>query len=116
MNENAKRWIEALRSGRYGQTRDRLKSLGEFCCLGVACEISGLADWGDDDSYLGAVHTLPERVCDWLGVKCWDPTIYIDGYTLSLSFMNDRRWLGFDEIADLIETHAGEIFLQKGGS
>jgi hypothetical protein len=36
-----KDWISALRSGEYKQGREYLKtSEGNFCCLGVACELS----------------------------------------------------------------------------
>ena len=36
--EEFKKWIEALRSGKYKQGRDRLQSdVNSYCCLGVAC-------------------------------------------------------------------------------
>ena len=39
------KWLEALRSGKYRQTRGKLKSRnGAFCCLGVLCDIQG-AKW-----------------------------------------------------------------------
>lgn len=35
-----RRWIAALRSGKYKQGQGRLKTgTGEYCCLGVACAI-----------------------------------------------------------------------------
>lgn len=40
-----RKWIEALRSGKYKQGKSRLRTDGnddskpEFCCIGVACEI-----------------------------------------------------------------------------
>ena len=33
------KWVEALRSGKYKQTKGELKNGQGFCCLGVACEI-----------------------------------------------------------------------------
>lgn len=36
-----KQWIKALRSGKYKQTRGRLKGDGGFCCLGVLCDVLG---------------------------------------------------------------------------
>lgn len=41
--EFKKRWVEALRSGKYNQGRGCLYSSWDdsFCCLGVACHISG---------------------------------------------------------------------------
>ena len=113
MNENAKKWVEALRSGRYKQTSMflRRKKISGFCCLGVACEISGLGQWDDDGAYLGDVSTLPTEVCNWLGVKSWDPEITLDGNKQTLSYLNDRNELNFRQIADLIESHADEIFI-----
>lgn len=40
MNEIQEKWVQALRSGRYEQTRQALrKGDNEFCCLGVLCAI-----------------------------------------------------------------------------
>lgn len=39
MNKNAKRWVAALRSGEYKQTKNKLRSEDAFCCLGVACDL-----------------------------------------------------------------------------
>jgi hypothetical protein len=38
-------WLEALRSGKYKQTRGTLHNLnnGGFCCLGVAADVWGLS-------------------------------------------------------------------------
>jgi hypothetical protein len=33
------KWLEALRSGKYTQTRSYLKDSRGYCCLGVLCEI-----------------------------------------------------------------------------
>lgn len=45
--ENRKKWLEALRSGQYDQTKMRLVRVEDdgkrsYCCLGVLCELSGL--------------------------------------------------------------------------
>lgn len=34
-----KRWIEALRSGKYSQTKNILRDDKGYCCLGVLCEV-----------------------------------------------------------------------------
>ena len=36
-----KKWLQALRSGKYKQAQGRLESPkgGEYCCLGVACKV-----------------------------------------------------------------------------
>ena len=52
---------EALRSGKYTQGGGRLRKNGErYCCLGVACEISGLGHWVDEgglDAYHDGIST-----------------------------------------------------------
>jgi hypothetical protein len=44
-----RKWIEALRSGKYRQTRQYLMDDGGYCCLGVLCVIQGadLSDFTD---------------------------------------------------------------------
>ena len=37
--EQFKKWIVALRSGKYNQIKGRLNDSRGFCCLGVACDI-----------------------------------------------------------------------------
>ena len=49
---NIKLWVDALRSGKYQQARGALKTGDAYCCLGVACDISGLGTW-DRTWYLG---------------------------------------------------------------
>ena len=44
--EMRKRWVEALRSGKYKQARKVLRSSEDFfCCLGVACDIADASVW-----------------------------------------------------------------------
>ena len=40
--------VAALRSGEYQQITGRLTDETGYCCLGVACEISGLGEWSTD--------------------------------------------------------------------
>jgi len=37
--ELAKKWIEALRSGKYKQGEGQLVGVNKFCCLGVLCDV-----------------------------------------------------------------------------
>jgi len=40
MNKNlVKKWIKALRSGKYKQTSGSLHDVNGYCCLGVACKV-----------------------------------------------------------------------------
>jgi hypothetical protein len=43
------KWVEALRSGKYKQTKNRLQRDGKFCCLGVLCEVAGLSSKIEED-------------------------------------------------------------------
>jgi len=118
--EHRKQWVEALRSGKYQQGKGRLRNGDKFCCLGVACDISGLGQWikdvyKDDEGIFHAhkgiayrvdpisyTHVLPYSVANWLGVNTELADIYGDGKT-SLSKANDDGY-DFNEIADIIES------------
>ena len=71
--EIAKIWVDALRSGEYGQTRNWLKMDNDFCCLGLLCEISKLGEWQGESvyrkSYLGDNRRLPKEIKKWSGIR-----------------------------------------------
>lgn len=46
--ENAQKLVAALRSGQYPQAKGALRKAEGYCCLGVACDISGLGKWEVD--------------------------------------------------------------------
>ena len=114
--------VEALRSGKYVQAMDSLRSVDgkRYCCLGVACDLyreHGLVDWHLESNswrFLGEKHVLPERVRRWLGFKHsgvgLKNTIEVNGRDLdSLMDMNDAG-RSFAEIADFIEE--GDVILE----
>jgi hypothetical protein len=92
-----KRWVEALRSGKYKQGKDYLCRDGDFCCLGVLCELAvedgvipepapskvqprpcrkdGVFAYGAGFDYMP-----PPEVCDWAGV---DPSGFGVSITLT---------------------------------
>ena len=42
------KWLKALKSGKYRKGKNRLKDAeGGFCCLGVACAMTGMTSFGD---------------------------------------------------------------------
>lgn len=45
--EAAQAWVDALRSGKYQQVRNALRTPDGFCCLGVACDIDDPESWGE---------------------------------------------------------------------
>lgn len=110
MNKTIKRkWISALKSGKYGQTREKLKSKnGTFCCLGVLCDIYAKEKnkkWhtNEDDEKMMEMDdsdgSLPKSVMKWAGLNSGNPKI--NGHTLSE--WNDQEEYKFKEIATLIE-------------
>lgn len=44
-DELLRAWVIALESGEYRQARKTLRTKDGFCCLGVACDVSGLGEW-----------------------------------------------------------------------
>lgn len=125
MNENAKKWVEALRSGEFQQVAGCLRDAGSgaMCCLGVACEVyrrdTGGGEWGGaefdgasrfsvgDD---GNVSYLPDTVRKWLGLA--DPA---GAYVVNVASMNalssqNDEGASFTEIADIIESEPAGLF------
>jgi hypothetical protein len=45
-----KKWVTALRSGKYAQAQGSLKRGDNFCCLGVLCEVMGYNNWQEPPS------------------------------------------------------------------
>lgn len=111
LNPVAQKWVEALRSDRFTQTKRFLRTKEGFCCLGVACELYREENGGEwTDAYTGiafesSVKTLPDKVKDWLHLRS-DNGSFRQG---CLSQQNDQG-MTFAEIADLIEQHADELF------
>lgn len=111
--ENMRAWVAALRSGRYKQGLNRLRTDDRFCCLGVACDISGLTQWTKNDMnqdvYFDLHRILPHEVQTWLGVSSGDPDLLVNGLRTSAAYMNDYRGLTFAQIADAIEETWPEV-------
>ena len=121
IKENRKKWVEALRSGKYKQTEGTLKGKDEegrdrFCCLGVACDISGLSTWESTKVngrvYDGNYGVLPDSVQQWLGMDTSKGSYRNQfGDMYSLTQMNDDC-LDFDMIADMIEQEPEGLFVR----
>ena len=131
--EVKKRWLKALRSGKYEQTTGTLcepDSKGKpqaYCCLGVLCDIHRQSrrqkgdKWEEYDSsalrYHGADGLLPEKVINWaftsstiagLEAEGEDPKSVLEDIDIpkagSLAELNDEG-KSFKEIATVIEKH-----------
>lgn len=101
-------WMEALRSGEYGQYDVVLKQAGEenFCCLGVACDVfqtmTGRGRWDDCAFVVGeneSETSLPKPVMEWLGIDQDDPKIGQD----HISTLNDSGAYTFEQLANILE-------------
>lgn len=101
------KWVAALRSGEYAQTRGQLgkpgkrihKKYDSFCCLGVLCDIVDDTKWieFDDEILYGGENFLPpDSVFKKVGLL---PVIGLD-----LSNMNDDG-MKFPTIANYIENN-----------
>ena len=112
-----RKWIEALRSGKYRQTTGTLRDRDGFCCLGVLCDISEKGKWvreeEDECWYFEGLHhsdfaTLPKPVQQLVGLRTISGRISkSEGHDLSL--MNDAG-CSFARIADIIEAEPEELF------
>ncbi|MCH7541603.1 hypothetical protein IH981_02400 [Patescibacteria group bacterium] len=119
MNYNAKKWVEALRSGDYAQTTSVLHNIHGYCCLGVACElyIKDGHDLGVDIDvegtyrYNGSKNYLPIVVQEWLKLRRASGEMSDE----SLADHNDAG-VSFSNIADIYtgEATTNLYILDKG--
>jgi hypothetical protein len=110
--QNRKLWIEALRSGKYQQTKSQLTDRMGHCCLGVACIVAGKTNREiEDDNNLD---NFPE-VMDFFGLRY--PEGEYGGYPevdgSSLVCHNDDDDNTFDEIANIIESEPPGLFIES---
>jgi hypothetical protein len=112
-----KKWVAALRSGKYKRGTKYLKQerdgVVKHCCLGVLCEVAKvnwLEIWNDErtctyqDSENGEFAAVPEHVQEFSGLK--DSLGHfqdVSNRDRSLSRMNDSGKYSFAKIADVIE-------------
>ncbi len=106
----AKKWVKALRSGKYKQAYLRLHDAktGGFCCLGVLCKLFE-ADYEGMDKRLIENHTLPLSVMKDFNIVtsvcATDKKVVIgNGRYLSLAAANDNHE-SFADIANCIEAN-----------
>lgn len=110
--EIKKSWVEALRSGKYKQTKGRLRDTlsaekTAFCCLGVLCNLHAIdhpdiaQTQTDPNKYLGEGGFPPKSVTDWADLDI-SQIFKHESYLGTLYCLNDMG-VNFDEIADIIE-------------
>lgn len=109
--ENMRKWVARLRDPEAKQATGALHDWGEgMCCLGHACDVSGLTEWVNNGgvslpSYFGVTGTLPVQVKRWLGLTSSNPPVA----GKSISLWNDQDGATLTEIADLIEAEWPEV-------
>lgn len=132
MNDNAKAWVEVLRSGEYQQTRSilhRKEKINEefvdsFCCLGVACDMAvkaGVIPEGEGRSSFASIiaygdvdSILPQEVADWLGLASIRGDYEVEGFELKTALTSDNdNGKSFAEIADIIESEPKGLFKEE---
>ena len=96
VNKNRKRFIEALRSGKYKQTRGTLKSKDCHCAIGVAYALLG-AKWMEfaGGDHLVEATKMRRKLSEFLGADSETITLIID--------MNDSLEYTFEQIAEELE-------------
>jgi hypothetical protein len=105
------KWVKALRSGKYKQSRYGLKVGRGFCCLGVLCDLHAKETKGEWETrygtpiYLEHEGSLPPAVQRWAGFRTDSPCVAKG----ELACLNDGNMgyepHSFKQIADLIEKH-----------
>ena len=107
MNQQIKtKWVTALRSGKYNQTRSVLKDSNGYCCLGVLCEVSkqmtgfGIAE---NKKEIGKEECLGTTITKWAELSSRNGNVVIiNGKLDNLASHNDS-FNTFLEIATAIE-------------
>ena len=124
--EVKQKWIDALRSGKYEQGSEKLRSVSGYCCLGVLCDLyaqENNTEWefrGIEETNLqpkdywyfeDQSEFVPESVMDWAGFTENCPVVKIDVeeddedswfYHEGLADLNDSGYT-FNELSKLIQ-------------
>lgn len=114
MNSEVKaKWLSALRSGKYSQTREVLRDCKGYCCLGVLTDLylqERSEDW-EQDVIEGVTYyhfdydaeNISSFVIEWAGLDSCDPDVVYNEDLSTLTTLNDEERLDFNQIADVIE-------------
>lgn len=104
--EIKKKWVEALRSGKYEQGRMHLRTVkNKFCCLGVLCDIHDNTQWKSFEKTNSAHSSYPYTYSGYTGVLSYDLLkkfkLKNDQHNKLIDMNDDGKT--FAEIADYIE-------------
>lgn len=109
----AEDWALKLESGEYPQGSGYLNAWGNFCCLGVLCEMAveagvippGTSEFYNPVHYSHNSQVLPMDVVEWAGMLSSDGE-YPGG---QLTTDNDQNGVSFTEIAAIIRKYRDEL-------
>jgi hypothetical protein len=107
----ARKWVKALRSGKFIQGRSHLKLDGKHCCLGVLCELTPYKERFTEmrsSTRVGYNIHLPEEIKKLVGMQSMNRVFKVEMSASVLAAMNDTGKT-FEEIADVIEEHWKEV-------
>ncbi len=105
--EIKRKWVEALRSGKYAQTKSHLRDHTGYCCLGVLCDIVAPSLWEEADEmddyfdHLRANSFPHPDILRQAGITD-DTDSDVQHPLWTAAHMNDDGY-GFGTIADFIE-------------
>lgn len=112
MNKTVKRkWVKALRSGKFKQGANRLVWNDQYCCLGVLCEILGGKKVEGTDRTFSSFPREQGFLIDGYFCAGSLPQQTADRIKLSvracrkLAELNDKRIMSFKDIADHVERY-----------
>jgi len=128
---NLRVWLGALYSGDYEKGIGKMHYIEDgvhkWCCLGVACDVSGQAEWHqwarpvntnaqEIFDYKGEANYWPQAVRQWLGIESPKPYLFdgidpelLDVRGISLIRVNDEKTqCTFPQIADLVKMVYGD--------
>ena len=104
--EARKKWVEALRSGKYKQSIQFLHSEEGYCCLGVACDLfkekhqkweksNFIYNFKNEKNHSYNQNYIPRSLARKIGID--------NSNQECLSRLNDINRFSFKKIADYIE-------------
>jgi hypothetical protein len=102
---NRKKWVKALRSGKYRQTKHYLVNGGAYCCLGVLASLAGVSD--ERMASEVALRFFPEAM-EFVGLK--EIAGEFDGGKDACLAVRNDHGASFSEIADIIESEPTGLF------
>ncbi len=123
LNDEAKKWVAALRSGKFKQGRTSLvirkktkngtlakKKAVSYCCLGVAERVVGKKTIAN----IGSKKSIADETRQKLNLASISGVFKLNNsntYT-SLVHCNDQQKLSFSQIADIIESEPEGLFIK----